>query len=112
MIAGRDAARHGEAKNSWLTGTAAWSYVAVTQWILGIRPELDGLRIDPCIPGDWEGFRAVRRFRGARYEIEVRNPRHVCRGVARVWLDGEPLAGSLIPPGAQGETYRVEVEMG
>ena len=72
MIAGTDAPTHGEAKNSWLTGTAAWNFVAITQWILGIRPEHDGLRIDPCLPSDWDGFRAVRRFRGATYDITVR----------------------------------------
>ncbi|MGZ4319830.1 MAG: GH36-type glycosyl hydrolase domain-containing protein, partial [Gaiellaceae bacterium] len=71
MIAGRDAPTHGEAKNSWLTGTAAWNYVAITQWILGIRPEHDGLRIDPCLPPEWDGFDAVRRFRGAEYRIHV-----------------------------------------
>ncbi len=94
------------------TGAAAGSYYAATQYVLGIRPEIDGLRIDPRIPSAWEGFRAVRGFRGARYEIEVRNPRRVCRGVARVWLNGEPLEGSLIPPGEPGETYQVRVEMG
>ena len=71
MIAGRDAPTHGEAKNSWLTGTAAWNMVAISQWILGIRPEHDGLRVEPVIPGSWAGFRATRRFRGTTYEIEV-----------------------------------------
>ncbi len=104
--------RAGNARTPWLTGAAAWSYYAATQFVLGIRPELEGLRIDPCIPNAWEGFRAVRRFRAARYEIEVRNPRRVCRGVVRVLLNGEPLAGSLIPPGEPGSTYRVEVELG
>ena len=72
MIAGRDAPTHGEAKNSWLTGTAAWNMVAISQWILGIRPEHDGLRVEPVIPAAWSGFRATRRFRGTTYEIEVR----------------------------------------
>ena len=72
MIAGRDAPTHGEAKNSWLTGTAAWNYVAATQWILGIRPTHDGLEIAPVIPADWPGFRATRRFRGVDYRIAVR----------------------------------------
>ena len=71
MIAGRDAPTHGEAKNSWLTGTAAWNMVAISQWILGIRPEHDGLRVEPVIPGSWTGFRATRRFRGTTYDIEV-----------------------------------------
>ena len=71
MIAGKEAPSHGEAKNSWLTGTAAWNYVALTQWILGIRPDHDGLRIDPCLPSAWDGFEATRRFRGATYRIRV-----------------------------------------
>ncbi len=71
MIAGKDAATHGEAKNSWLTGTAAWNYVAITQWILGIRPTYDGLQIAPDIPPEWSGFEAVRIYRGVRYEIKV-----------------------------------------
>ena len=74
MIAGKEAPTHGEAKNSWLTGTAAWNLVAITQWILGIRAELDGLRIDPVLPAAWPGFTATRRFRGATYEISVRKP--------------------------------------
>ena len=72
MIAGKEAPTHGEAKNSWLTGSAAWNFVAITQWILGIRPEHEGLRIDPCLPSDWEGYEAVRRFRGATYRISDR----------------------------------------
>jgi cellobiose phosphorylase len=112
MIAGKDAPTHGEAKNSWLSGTAAWNYVAITQWILGIRPALDGLRLDPCIPGDWEGFRARRWFRGAWYEIEVLNPEHVCRGVRVVTVDGADLPGNVLPIFSDGETHRVQVWMG
>ncbi len=84
MIAGKDAPTHGEAKNSWLTGTAAWNYVAITQWILGIRPEHDGLRVDPCVPSDWDGFRVVRRFRGATYDITVRVGRGAAVGAPRI----------------------------
>jgi len=72
MIAGRDAPTYGEAKNSWLTGTASWNYLAITQWILGIRPEYDGLRIAPVVPASWKGFEAVRKFRGVTYRISVR----------------------------------------
>ncbi len=111
MIAGRDAPTHGEAKNSWLTGTAAWNYAAITQWILGIRPELDGLRVDPCIPPEWEGFQAVRRFRGAVYTIHVRNPRRVSRGVSSLFVDGKRIEGSLIPIFSGGE-HSVEIELG
>ena len=71
MIAGRDVASFGEAKNSWLTGSASWHYTAISQWILGVRPELDGLRIDPALPSAWPGFTASRRWRGATYEITV-----------------------------------------
>ena len=88
MIAGRDAAKPGEAKNSWLTGTAAWNWYAVSQFILGVRPDYDGLVVDPCIPKSLKGFRVTRRFRGATYEIEVRNPRGVESGVTGVTIDG------------------------
>ena len=71
MIAGRDAASFGEAKNSWLTGSASWHLTAISQWILGVRPELGGLRIDPVLPPTWPGFTARRRWRGATYEIVV-----------------------------------------
>jgi cellobiose phosphorylase len=112
MIAGKEAARPGEAKNSWLTGTAAWNFVAVSQWILGIRPEYDGLRIDPCLPADWEGFRVQREFRGARYHIEVRNPQHASRGVAALRLDGRLLPDNLLPPLPDDKLHVVEVLMG
>jgi cellobiose phosphorylase len=108
MIAGKDAGAHGEAKNSWLTGTAAWNLVAITQWILGIRPEHDGLRIDPCLPADWEGFRARRRFRGAEYRISVRKPKGAKGRVALLLVDGRPVAGSLAPPAPPGKVVEVE----
>ncbi|MBI4928222.1 MAG: glycosyl transferase [Anaerolineae bacterium] len=111
MIAGRDAPTHGEAKNSWLSGTAAWNYVAVSQWIVGLRPELDGLRVDPCIPAEWDGFSAVRRFRGTEYHIAASNPRHVCKGVVRMTLDGKELEGNLLPA-LDGGVHQVTVELG
>jgi cellobiose phosphorylase len=108
MIAGRDAATYGEAKNSWLTGTAAWTYVAITQWILGIRPTLDGLQVAPVIPSGWQGCKVQRVFRGVTYHIEVR------RGEKTgVWVDGKAMGGSVVPlppPGAQ--ELRVEVVIG
>lgn len=104
--------RAGNARTSWLTGAAAWSYFSAAQYILGIRPESDGLRVDPCIPSAWDGFRAARRFRGASYQIIVRNPCHISKGVTRMTVDGELLAGNLIPPGVPGKTYLVEVELG
>ena len=112
MIAGKDAPTHGEAKNSWLTGTAAWNYVAITQWILGIRPALDGLQIDPVIPADWPGFTATRRFRGATYHIEVQNPDRVGVGVRALLIDGQHVAGSLAPIFGDGREHHVVVTLG
>jgi cellobiose phosphorylase len=95
MIAGKDAPTHGEAKNSWLTGTAAWNYVAITQHILGIRPSFDGLEVQPVIPSGWRGFEAVRIFRGIRYEISVR--REGPGNQVSLEVDGVPVAGTIIP---------------
>jgi cellobiose phosphorylase len=108
MIAGRDAPTHGEAKNSWLTGTAAWSYVAVTQWILGVRPEHEGLRVAPCLPTTWDGFTMRRQFRGATYEILVRRDPAAESGPA-VTVDGTMIVGTLVPVGPVGATVTVEV---
>ncbi len=108
MIAGPDAPSHGEAKNSWLTGAAAWNFVAITQWILGIRPEHEGLRIDPVIPSSWPGFSATRRFRGATYRITVRKPAGTTGRVQRLTVDGAPLEGNLLPVAAPGATVEVE----
>ncbi|ACL70722.1 GH36-type glycosyl hydrolase domain-containing protein [Halothermothrix orenii] len=96
MIAGKDAVNHGEAKNSWLTGTAAWNYVAITHYILGIRPEYEGLKIDPCIPEEWSGFYVEKRFRGKVYKIHVNNPAKVSKGVKHIKVDGEIIEGNLI----------------
>ncbi len=112
MTAGKDAARPGEGKNSWLTGTAAWNWYAVTQFILGIRPDFDGLMIDPCIPTDWDCYRVQRRFRGATYDIHVRNPRHVSRGVTSLALNGNPVEGNHLPVCPAGTVNQVEVTLG
>ena len=111
MIAGRDAPAHGEAKNSWLTGTAAWNLVAITQWILGIRPEHDGLRIDPCLPADWAGFEAERRFRGATYRITVRKARGVTGRVAALLVDGRRLDDTVVPARPAGAVVEVVAEV-
>ena len=111
MIAGRDAPNHGQAKNSWLTGTAAWNYAAISQAILGIKPDYDGLRIDPCIPPEWEGYKVRREFRGAVYHITVRNPHGVSRGVAQITVDGREIEGNLVPAFPGGE-HQVEVVLG
>ncbi|WP_045739617.1 GH36-type glycosyl hydrolase domain-containing protein [Actinoplanes rectilineatus] len=108
MIAGRDAPTHGEAKNSWLTGTAAWNFAAITQWILGLRPDFDGLRVDPVLPADWTGFTATRRFRGATYEITVRKPAGVRGRVTHLLVEGERVEGSLVPLATEGGVVRVE----
>jgi cellobiose phosphorylase len=115
MIAGRDAPTHGEAKNSWLTGTAAWNMVAISQWILGIRPDHDGLLVEPVIPTGWTGFRASRRFRGTTYDIEVtRRPRGDLEpGSTKVVVDGRPIGGTLVPlPEPGTPCVRVEVLLG
>jgi cellobiose phosphorylase len=109
MIAGKDAPTHGEAKNSWLTGAAAWNFVAVTQWILGIRPEFDGLRIEPELPSGWRGFTAVRRFRGASYRIRVVQEAGLDAGLPDLLIDGKPVTGTLLPLASPGTTVNVEV---
>lgn len=101
----------GLGRNSWLSGTAAWAYRAATQHILGIMPTYQGLRIDPCIPKHWEGFRVTRHFRGAVYEITVRNPQHVNKGVRTVTVDGTQIEGSVVPFFEDGKPHRVEVVM-
>jgi len=110
-IAGKDAPTHGEAKNSWLTGTAAWNYVAITQWILGIRAAHTGLQVDPAIPADWPGFTAVRHYRGATYNIEVTNPSGVSKGVRSITVDGESIDGTTLPI-FTGGAHQVTVTMG
>ncbi len=101
----------GRARNSWLTGSATWFTLAGQQYILGVRPELGGLFIDPTIPG-WKEFRVTRKFRGATYEIEVTNPGGVERGVKSVTVDGKAIEGNLVPPARAGATVKVEVVMG
>ena len=108
-IAGPAAPTEGEAKNSWLTGTAAWNYVAISQWILGIRPDFGGLRVDPVLPSEWTGYTATRHYRGARYEITVRKPAGVATRSWRVSVDGKPCTGTLLPPAAPGTVVAVEV---
>ena len=112
MIAGKDAGRFGEAKNSWLTGTAAWNFVAVSQYMLGIIPDYDGLKIDPSIPSGWDGFKATRQFRNATYQISVSNPSHVSKGVKSVTVDGNAIEGNILPVFADGKEHTVEVVLG
>ncbi|MBR4551214.1 MAG: glycosyl transferase [Oscillospiraceae bacterium] len=112
MIAGRDAPTFGEAKNSWLTGTAAWSFVGISQAVLGIRPTLDGLQIDPCIPADVKGYTVIRRYRGATYEITVENPDGAQHGLRALYADGKPLSGTVLPVAPEGSTVKVCAVMG
>ena len=95
MIAGRDAATHGEAKNSWLTGTAAWNYVAITQWILGIRPTYNGLQVAPVVPLSWNKFTVTRKYRGVQYMIEVE--RKGAGNEVQLEVDGKSVEGNIIP---------------
>jgi cellobiose phosphorylase len=97
MIAGKDAWKPGEAKNSWLTGTAAWNYYAISQHILGIKPEYDGLLVEPCIPKSWEGYTITRKFRGATYKIKVSNPNNVSSGIKELVINGQKVVGNKIP---------------
>jgi cellobiose phosphorylase len=100
MIAGRDAPSYGEAKNSWLTGTAAWNYYAITQWILGLRPAYDGLEIAPVLPANWQSVEATRIFRGVTYRISIlrAGPGHN----VTLSVDGAPVEGNIVPPAAAG----------
>ena len=107
-----DAPTFGEGKNSWLTGTAAWTFVSISQAILGVQPTLDGLAIDPCIPAEWAGYTVKRRYRGAVYRITVENPHHVEKGIAFIAVDGTPITGNVLPPAAPGTEVQVRVVMG
>jgi N,N'-diacetylchitobiose phosphorylase len=108
---GRDHTAFGRARHPWLTGSAGWNYIAATRWILGVRPGFEGLIVDPCIPGDWEGFEVARRWRGATFRINVSNPDGVEKGVRSIVLDGERVE-RLIPPQEEGTIHDVRVVMG
>ena len=110
MIAGKDAARPGEAKNSWLTGTAAWNWYAITQFILGIKPAYDGLEINPCICPEWKEYQVKRKFRDAEYLITILNPNGVCKGVKSIEVDGQPIEGCIVKHSSG--THTVKVVMG
>lgn len=112
MIAGKDAFKPGEAKNSWLTGTAAWNWAAISQDILGIKPGYDGLTIDPCVSKDWKEYKVTREYRGASYNITIKNPTGVCKGVASLTVNGEPVSDNVVPVQAEGSVNRVEVTLG
>lgn len=108
MIAGKDAVRHGEAKNSWLTGTAAWNFVAASQYLLGVRPEFEGLSVKPCIGTEIPEFTVTRICRGATYNIKVKNVRG--NGDVKLTVNGKPIPGNLVPYAAAGEVVNVDCE--
>lgn len=109
---GSHSPRFGQSRNSWLTGTASWTYVAVTQHVLGVQPVLDGLRIAPAIPAAWDGFEVRRRFRGAWVTVRVSNPEHVESGVRSLTVDGAPVEGDVAPAGLLRDGAVVEVVLG
>jgi len=104
--------RAGNTRTSWLTGAAAWSYFTATLFILGIQAEIEGLRINPCIPSSWEGFEAHRQFRGKSWHIFVHNPDNVSQGVVKFIVDGKPVEGNLAPSDLPGEDHQIDVWLG
>ena len=112
MVAGKDASRFGEAKNSWLTGTASWNFVAITQFILGIKPEFDGLRIDPAIPMDWKEYIVEREFRGDHIKVVIKNPNGKSTGVNSLVVDGKQIEGNIIPVFGDGAEHEVIAVLG
>ena len=120
MIGGKDAGadigkpgnHFGQGKNSWLTGTAAWNMVAISQYILGIKPGFDGLIVNPGIPSGWDEYKVNREFRGAKYEITIKNPNKVSKGVKSMIVDGKEIEGNVIPVLSAGDVHKVEVTLG
>ena len=112
MIAGKEAVVPGEAKNSWLTGTAAWNFVAITQYILGIRPDYEGLLIDPVIPHEWNGYKVKRIFRTNTYHIEVLNPEHVSKGVKEIRVNGKKIDSNILKTNEKNKVFDVKVILG
>ncbi len=112
MIAGKDALKPGEAKNSWLSGTAAWTFVTISQYILGIHPHYEGLLINPCIPANWDGYTVRRKFRGSTYIINVSNPSHVEKGISSIKVDGQIIDGNIIPVFGDNKEHIVDVVLG
>jgi cellobiose phosphorylase len=112
MVAGCDAPTFGEGKNSWLTGTAAWTFMNVSQYILGIQPTLDGLAINPCLPASIKGFACERLYRGVRYHITVEKPDGVSKGVRSLTVDGTEITGNVVPLDSAKTDCTVKVVMG
>jgi cellobiose phosphorylase len=111
-ILGDEHPQFGLARNHWLTGTASWIYQAATQFILGIQPSFKGLRIDPCIPSEWSGFKIIRKYRGAIYDIRGNNPSKISKGVKSIVVDGKEITGNLLPVFGDGKTHSIIVTLG
>jgi cellobiose phosphorylase len=111
-VRGRGGYGHGMGGHTWLTGTAPTMHQSLTEWVLGLQPDYEGLTINPKISKDWKEFTAKRNFRGASYEIIVKNPSGVEYGVKSLTVDGNTVSGNLIKPHSDGKTHKVEVVMG
>jgi cellobiose phosphorylase len=111
MIAGKEAFKPGEAKNSWLTGAAAWTFVAASQHILGIRPGFNGLIVDPCIPRQWKELSVTRKYRNAEYSIKILNPDGKSKGVSEMTVDGKKIQGNILPVFNDNKLHNVEVTL-
>jgi N,N'-diacetylchitobiose phosphorylase len=108
---GKYSPRFGASRLPWLSGSATWSFFAATQYILGIQPDYNGLLIDPCIPSDWKGFKVTRRFRGKLFNIVVKNENHTQKGIKQITINGENIAGNLIPLSKMKDKNEVIVVM-
>ncbi len=108
----QSAREYGDVKSSWLAGAAAWNFVVISQWILGIRPAYNGLMIDPCIPSSWSGYTIKRWYRDSMYEITVKNPEHVCRGLKSLTVDGKKFIGNMLPVFGDKKLHKVEAILG
>ena len=104
--------KHGASRVPWLSGSATWTYYAISQYVLGIRPEYDGLMIDPCIPSEWDGFTASRKFRGCTFEIKVDNPNHVEKGVVKLELNDKILDSNFISANKFEKHNKIKIRMG
>lgn len=110
FVVGKDHTAFGRARHPFMTGTGGWAYFAATRYMLGIRPDFEELKIDPCIPAEWDGFTVQRIWRGSTYQIAVENPHHVMKGVAEMWIDGKK--ADRIPAYPDGSTHSVRIVMG
>jgi len=111
-ILGDEHPQFGLARNSWLSGTASWVYQAAVKYILGVRPHYKGITIDPCIPRAWKEFKIRKHFRGSIYDIRVRNPEGVSKGIRAIWVDGKELSGNVLPLFRDYRPHNIEVLMG